>query len=107
MMPVYDIAIASATVILILNHIPQIIRNFKYKRTFSQSIIREVMHVVGISILIWAYLNMGYMFSCYLTVTDMFTEAILISQILVWRENDRYVYDHVSTAPDFVEDGAA
>lgn len=85
-MDIYDIAIASGTIILILNHIPQIFRNFKYKRTFSQSIIREIMHVAGVSILIWAYFNMGYILSFYLSCIDIFTEFILIAQIIIWHK---------------------
>ena len=84
MMDIYDIAIASATVILILNHLPQILRNFEYKRTFSQSISRELMHVIGVVILIWAYSNMGYMLSVCLSIFDIGTEFILLTQIILW-----------------------
>lgn len=83
-MNVYDIAIASATVILISNHLPQIFRNFRYKRTFSQSISREIMHVIGVIILIWAYFSMGCFLSVYLSIIDIFTEFILITQIIIW-----------------------
>lgn len=93
-MNVCDFAISIGTVILILNHLPQIYRNFRYKRTFSQSIIRELMHILGVSILIWAYYVNCYYFSVALSILDILTEIVLIGQVVAWRENDRYIFDH-------------
>lgn len=84
-MNVFDIIIAIATIVFMFNVIPQIIRNFQYKNTFTQSITREVLHQVGMVMVIYVYFNMNLTYSVLASIIDMVLRFVLIYQIIIWR----------------------
>lgn len=84
-MNVYDIIISIATVVFMFNVIPQIIRNFQYKNTFTQSITREILHQVGMVMVIYVYFKLNLPYSVIASIVDMILRFMLIYQIIIWR----------------------
>lgn len=84
-MNVFDVIIAIATIVFLFNVIPQIIRNFQFKDTLTQSITREILHQVGMVMIIYVYFNMRLPLSVIVSFVDMFLRFMLIIQIVIWR----------------------
>lgn len=84
-MNVNDIIIATATIVFLFNVIPQIIRNFQFKNTITQSITRELLHQVGIAMIIYIYFVMELPLSVIVSSIDMILRFVLIFQIFIWR----------------------
>jgi len=84
-MNVFDIILAVATVVFMFNVIPQIIRNFQFKNTFTQSITREILHQIGMVMVIYVYYKMNLPYSVIASIIDMILRFILIFQIVIWR----------------------
>ena len=84
-MNIFDTIIAVSTIIFILNVIPQIIRNFQYKNTLTQSLTREVSHQAGMAMIIFIYFHMDLPYSVIMSFIDMFFRFVLIIQIIIWR----------------------
>jgi len=84
-MNVYDVIIAIATIVFLFNVIPQIIRNFQFKNTLTQSITREILHQVGMCMIIYVYFKMNLFLSVFVSIIDMILRFLLIFQIIIWR----------------------
>jgi len=87
-MNIYDIGITIATIIFLFNVIPQIIRNFQYKNTFTQSITREILHQVGVVIIIIIFYKLNLTYSVIMNICDFVLRFVLIIQIIIWRNDD-------------------
>ena len=88
-MNVFDVIIAIATIVFLFNVIPQIIRNFQFKNTLTQSITREVLHQFGMVMIIYVYILMDLEYSVIVSFIDLFLRFVLIIQIVIWRNNGK------------------
>lgn len=84
-MNVFDVIIAISTIVFLFNVIPQIIRNFQFKNTITQSITREILHQIGMVMVIYVYSKMNLPLSVIMSIIDMFLRFLLIIQIIKWR----------------------
>ena len=81
-----DLLLTISSICFVICAIPQLIRNWKYKDTFTQSIIMNSFILVGTSLSIIAYISLHLTIALMFLFVEFIITIILLIQIIVWRK---------------------
>lgn len=84
-----DLLLSISSICFVICAIPQLVRNWKYKDTITQSLIMNGMILIGTVLTAWAYVLLHVTVALFFIIVEAVITAILICQIVIWRNNKR------------------
>jgi Flp pilus assembly protein TadB len=86
-----DFLLSLASICFVICAIPQLIRNWKFKDTLTQSIMTNSFILTGTVLSIIAYIQLHLTIALLFLILEAVITIILLIQILVWRNNKKMI----------------
>jgi len=80
-----DLLLSLSSFFFVICAIPQLIRNWKYKDTITQSLMTNGLILGGTVLTIIAYVNLHLVYALIFLIAEAIITTILLIQIIVWR----------------------
>jgi hypothetical protein len=84
-----DLLLTASSICFVICAIPQLVRNWKYKDTFTQSLLMNGLILVGTILTVIAYIDLHIYYALIFLIVEAAISIILLIQIVLWRNNKK------------------
>lgn len=82
-----DLLLSISSICFVICAVPQLVKNLRFKDTVTQSIMSNLIILIGVLLSLVAYIHLNLIYASIFLIVEAIFTVTLIFQILIWRKH--------------------